>query len=170
MLARMATTNPSDTEEYPLGALLREARSQRGLSLEGAAARAGIAKGTWHTIERGHRADGTPYRPSIKNVITAARAVHADPRKALVLAGYDPKIDAPELASTPTITGPEVLAKIERLTPSQRAAALIMIDTMLDPDRELPEHGVLFEVELDEEPPRGGSSGRPRTARRRQTV
>ncbi|GAA2773962.1 helix-turn-helix transcriptional regulator [Saccharopolyspora taberi] len=134
----MTTTDASGSEPYPLGDLLIAARKRRHLSIAGSAERAGVSKGQWHNIERGRRSDGRPYHPAPHMVVKAARAVHADPREALEAAGYDPAIDAPDLEPTASITGPEIAAKVARLTPAQQAAVLATIDAMLDPDREPP--------------------------------
>lgn len=133
----MSDTDRNPVEPYPLGDLLKAARTRRNLSLEGAGERAHVSKGLWHMIERGRRSDGRPYRPAPHMVVKAARAVHADPREALRAAGYDPAIDAPDLEPTASITGPELAAKFARLTPIQQAAILATVDAMLDPDRDV---------------------------------
>lgn len=165
----MATTQPSDVPSWPLGELLKAARKRRNIGIPKAAQLAGVSQGQYHAIERGRRsvAGGhQSFRPSVEHVIAAARAVHVDPREALTAAGYEPAIDAPDLEASPSITADELAAKLRRLTPAQRAAVLATIDAMLDPGRELPDHGVLFKAEIDEDVPQEN----PGTSTRRRTT
>lgn len=166
MLARMATATPSSAEQpWPLGDLLRATRKRRKMSLEAVAERTGFSKGLVHMIERGRRSDGRAYRPTAADVITMAHAVHADPVEALEAAGYDPSVDAPDLAAGPNLTIDQLAEKIRHLTASQRAALVAMVDSMLEPTMPPSQHGILFEGEVVEdipaEPPavqRGGKS------------
>ncbi|WP_190824729.1 helix-turn-helix domain-containing protein [Saccharopolyspora pogona] len=150
----MATTESPEIEPWPLGDLLKKARERRKLGIAGAAKRAGMSQGKWHQIERGVRAVAggyKPFRPKPDDIVTAARAVNADPREALRAAGYDPKIDAPDLEATPTITVSELAAKLKRMTPGQRSAVLGMINSILDPDLGAEQdHGILYDVEIDD--------------------
>jgi transcriptional regulator with XRE-family HTH domain len=150
----MATTESSDIEPWPLGDLLRTARERRKLGIAGAAKRAGMSQGKWHQIERGVRAVAgghVPFRPKPDDIVTAARAVFVDPREALRAADYDPEKDAPDLAASPTITSAELAAKLQRLTPAQRAAVLATINSMLDPGMQEKDHELLFSYSEPEE-------------------
>lgn len=81
------------SEYTPLGAILEDARQRLGLSIRGAAGRAGISEGRWRQVVTGvQKAAGRdlPVNPRHATVAAMARAVGVDPGQALQLAGFAP--------------------------------------------------------------------------------
>lgn len=138
---------PDADRDWPAGDLIRDAREARGMSLTEAAGIAGLAVGSWWSIENGLRAEGGEYRPAnprSTNLARAADAVGLNPTTVLRAAGRDPRVITPRRGS-PSVTERELSHRVSRLTSEQRDAIVALIDTMLTGKDD------------DVDPPRGGA-------------
>lgn len=91
MATRRKTGSAADAA-WPLGTYLREQRGR--MSIREAARRADISESRWRQVEAGVQkmAGGieVPVHPRAETVIAMCRAISADPRKGLELAGHNP--------------------------------------------------------------------------------
>lgn len=89
----MATRRKTEAASWPLGEYLREQRGR--MSIREAARRADISESRWRQVEAGHQqmAGGiqVPVHPRAETVVAMARAISADPRHSLELAGHNPE-------------------------------------------------------------------------------
>jgi transcriptional regulator with XRE-family HTH domain len=82
---------PPDADLTPLGALLEEARTRKGLSKREAARQAGISEGRWRQVVTGIQKAGdvaVPVNPRANTVAAMARAVDVKAEVALAIAGF----------------------------------------------------------------------------------
>lgn len=89
----MATRRPAKADDaWPLGGFLREQRGK--MSIREAARRAEISESRWRQVEAGHQkmAGGieVPVHPRAETVAAMCRAISADVRRGLELAGHNP--------------------------------------------------------------------------------
>ena len=88
----MATRRKTTDNPWPLGAFLRQQRGK--MSIREAARRAGISESRWRQVEAGHQkmAGGieVPVHPRAETVAAMCKAISADPRQGLELAGHRP--------------------------------------------------------------------------------
>lgn len=88
----MATTRKAKDETWPLGRYLREQRGK--MAIREAARRADISESRWRQVEAGYQqlAGGlkAPVHPKAETLAAMCRAISADTRKALELAGHNP--------------------------------------------------------------------------------
>ena len=83
---------PPTSNTWPLGAYLRDQRGR--MSIREAARRADISESRWRQVEAGVQkmAGGVevPVHPRPETVAAMCRAISADPRKGMQLAGHNP--------------------------------------------------------------------------------
>jgi transcriptional regulator with XRE-family HTH domain len=88
----MATRKKQAGGAWPLGKYLVEARGK--MSIREAARRAGISESRWRQVEAGVQkmAGGieVPVHPKAETIAAMCRAISADTRRGLELAGHDP--------------------------------------------------------------------------------
>lgn len=79
-------------ESWPLGVYLRDQRGK--MSIREAARRADISESRWRQVEAGFQrmAGGieVPVHPRAETVVAMCKAISADPRRGLELAGHNP--------------------------------------------------------------------------------
>lgn len=87
------TDNTTSSSGWPLGEFLRTARGR--MSIREAARRADLSESRWRQVEAGVQkmAGGVevPVHPRAETVAAMAKAISADVRQALELAGHDPE-------------------------------------------------------------------------------
>lgn len=107
----MATRKPKPINSWPLGEYLRDQRGR--MSIREAARRADISESRWRQIEAGVQkmAGGleVPVHPRPETLAAMCRAITADTRQALELAGHNPDQ-----------YGWLLVAPVENLSPSDR--------------------------------------------------
>lgn len=109
-------------QEERFGQALRELRTQKGWSVQKAAAQVGISRYRLDELERGRsRSTGNPTRASRDTVKSLARVYDVPADHLLDLAGYSR--EHPELTDEDAL----LLDLFHRLTPDQRAMVLRML-------------------------------------------
>ena len=88
----MATRRSPKAEQWPLGKFLQDQRGK--MSIREAARRADISESRWRQVEAGHQrmAGGinVPVHPRPETVASMCKAISADIRRGLELAGHNP--------------------------------------------------------------------------------
>ena len=88
----MATRRNPKAEQWPLGKFLQDQRGK--MSIREAARRADISESRWRQVEAGHQrmAGGinVPVHPRPETVAAMCKAISADIRRGLELAGHNP--------------------------------------------------------------------------------
>lgn len=111
-----ATRRKAAADNWPLGAFLKEQRGR--MSIREAARRADISESRWRQVEAGHQqmAGGiqVPVHPRAETVAAMAKAISADPRHALELAGHNP--EQYEWLLEPALGGLDDAARLEWFT------------------------------------------------------
>ena len=143
MMTAMASGEHGSDGDWPLGALVREARLGAGLSQREAGRLAGISPTTWESIETGtrrKRGGGGVERsvPQASNIVAAANVLRLDVNNVLRLAGYDPTVSNPGFHPSqpgrPPVSQRAIGDMAARLSARQRAAVVEIIESMLDPN------------------------------------
>lgn len=165
MMTAMASGEHDTDGDWPLGAIVREARLSAGLSLRAAATQANISPTTWDSVEKGtrpKRGGGGHERsvPQASNIVAVANVLRLDINNALRLAGYDPSVANPGFQPTRPGRVPKSQRALgdmaARLTPRQYGAVVEIIESMLYPtveDEQTVEEPVHYVAH--EERPRG---------------
>jgi hypothetical protein len=123
----MATWDPGR-----LGALIKNARDELGLSRREAEKLTTFSRTTWTSLETGTRikhggGEHEPARPKPYVIMEAAEVLGVDVNEALTLGGYDPRVYNPD--NTPSLA-----QRIALLSSEQQAAVSWVVDAFLAAD------------------------------------
>lgn len=143
-------TTDSDTQQWPLGPKLRDARKSAGLSQREAAQAAGFSPTTWGQLESGTKKLGqgveVAMRPRPSVVQAAAQVVGLDVAEALRMAGHEPGNRDQPPPSAPTVSQRRLVDVFASLTQRQRHAVMEIVESMNDPHGQTGQAGELPQV------------------------